>query len=144
MGGYFGSHSTLHQGESMWFPRWEDLARWRWMTRKLIFVLALRSNHKGMSITFRWWRAELVKHLGKLNHCLIFLWAAACIFLMANSEIESIAMTKWKERHKIPLVYPQLILATDMHLIQIFHFRLEKLHELLASFMGVRSMWWGL
>ena len=34
---------------------------------------------------------------------------------------------------KISLVYPQLILATDMHLVQIFLFLVENSNELLAS-----------
>ena len=51
--------------------------------RKVNFALVLRSD-KEMSITFGWWRAEMLKHLGKFIHCLIFLRAAACIFLMAD------------------------------------------------------------
>ena len=62
--------------------------------RKVNFALVLRSDKEGMSITFGWWRAgaEVVKHLGKFSHCLIFLRASAYI-LMADSGIESIAMT---------------------------------------------------
>ena len=64
--------------------------------RKVNLALVLRSDKEGMSITFGWWRAEVVKHLGKFSHFLI-LRAAACIFLMADSEIGFTAMTKWKE-----------------------------------------------
>jgi hypothetical protein len=42
-------------------------------------------------ITFGWWRAEVVKHLGRFSHRLIILRAVACIFLMAVSGIGSTA-----------------------------------------------------
>ena len=62
------------------------------MTGKLI-CLVLRSDKEGMLITFRWWRAEVLKHLSKFSHCLIFMRAAA----WDDSGIESTALTKWKE-----------------------------------------------
>ena len=65
--------------------------------RKVNFALVLRSDKEKLSITFGWWKEEVVKHLGKFSHFLIFLRTAACIFLMANSEIGSSAMTKLKE-----------------------------------------------
>ena len=65
--------------------------------RKVSFALDLMSDIDGISITFGWWRAEVVKHLGRFSHFLIILRAAACIFLMAVSGIGSTARTKWKE-----------------------------------------------
>ena len=65
--------------------------------RKVSFALVLRSYKAGISITFGWWRAEDVKHLERFSHCLAFLRAAACIFLMEESGIGSTAMTKRKE-----------------------------------------------
>ena len=65
--------------------------------RKVNFALVLRSDKEGMLITFGWWRAEVVKHLGKFSHFLTFMRAAACILLMADSGIGSTVMTKWKE-----------------------------------------------
>ena len=62
--------------------------------RKVYFALVLRSGKKEKSITLGWWRAEVVKYLGKFTYCLIFLRVAACIFKMADSGIESTAMTK--------------------------------------------------
>ena len=47
--------------------------------------------------TFGWWRVEVVTNLGRFNHYLVFLRAAACIFLMADLGIESTVMTKLKE-----------------------------------------------
>ena len=65
--------------------------------RKVSFAFVLKSDKAGISITFGWWRAEDVKHLGRFSHCLIFLRARGCIFLMAESGIGSTAMTKWKK-----------------------------------------------
>ena len=73
--------------------------------RKVNFALDLRSDNDGISITFGWWRAEVVKHLGRFSHCLIILRVAACIFLMAVSGIGSIAMTKWKEGTRYKFTY---------------------------------------
>ena len=70
--------------------------------RKVNFALDLWSDNDGMSITFGWWRAEVVKHLGRLSHLLIILRAAACIFLIAVhvSGIGSTARTKRKDGTK--------------------------------------------
>ncbi len=51
--------------------------------RKVYFALVLRSDKEGMSITFGWLKAEVVKHLGKFSH---FLRADACIFLWLTQE----------------------------------------------------------
>ena len=61
--------------------------------RKVNFALVRRSDKEWMSIIFGWWRAEVVKHLAKFSHFLIFLREAA----LADSGIGSTAMTKWKE-----------------------------------------------
>ena len=55
--------------------------------RKISFALVLRSDNEGISIMFGWWRAEVVKHLGRFSHRLINMRAVASIFLMAFSGI---------------------------------------------------------
>ena len=68
--------------------------------RKVNFALVQRSDKERMSITFGWWRAEVAKHLGKFNHFLIFLRAAACGRLRnriyCHDQVEG--------GHKIPLL----------------------------------------
>ena len=103
------------------------------------FALVLRSDKEGMSIIFGWWRTEVVKHLGKFSHCLIFLRAAACIFLLDDSGIKSTAMTKWKEAQDKSCISTAYI-RMYMHLVQIFQFLLENSNELLARFAGFRSI----
>ena len=103
--------------------------------RKVDFALVLRSDKEGMSITFGWWRAE-VKHLGKFSHSLIFLGAAACIFLMADSGIESTAMTKWKEGTRY-LLYIHSLYSPGHAPCPDFQFLLENLSELLPAWQAL-------
>ena len=70
---------------------------------KVNFALDLRLDSDGISITFGWWRAEVVKHLGRCSHRFIILRVAACIFLITISGIGSTAITKWKEGTRLCL-----------------------------------------
>ena len=108
--------------------------------RKVNFSLVQRSDKEGMSITFGWWRAEVVKHLGKFSYFLDHLESSCLHFLNDRLRNRIYCHDKVEGGNKIPLVYSQLIFATDMHLVQIFQFLLENSNEILASLAGFISI----
>ena len=64
------SNRPTEDGWILWFLQYSSSVKIYKISsiRKVNFALVLRSDKEGMSITFRWWRAEVVKHRGKFSH----------------------------------------------------------------------------